>query len=205
MPPKTRSKPGSKSGKGPQPTASNDAPETPDQQSTPIRRRKRPNIPAPVALKTLRSVLSDLRTLRETREPTVLRTPLVRDATGALIPDKNKALVGYEEALVGLLERLDAVDTQGVSAVRDARKNAIQAVQDRLAVLDAYKRGEAVPVEFVGNENVVPERPWFGGWSSVVVVGIAGVAAAAALGYLPDQQTILSQLQSIVTTVSATT
>ncbi|TPX72803.1 hypothetical protein SpCBS45565_g00302 [Spizellomyces sp. 'palustris'] len=205
MPPKTRSKPGSKAGKAPPPTSSNDVPETPDQQSTPIRRRKRPNIPAPVALKTLRSVLSDLRTLRETREPTVLRTPLVRDATGALVPDKNKALVGYEEALVGLLERLDGVDAQGVSAVRDARKNAIQAVQDRLGVLDAYKRGENVHLEVVGHENVVPERTWFGGWSSVVVVGIAGVAAAAAYGYLPDQQTILSQLQSIVTTVSART
>src|SRR5688572_14887219 len=80
------------------PTADSEAtaPESPQPQS--VRRRKRPHIPAPAALTTLKAVLSELRSLRETREPTVLCTLLKRDEDGHLQPHKNKALFAYEDA-----------------------------------------------------------------------------------------------------------
>ncbi|KAI9003556.1 hypothetical protein BC832DRAFT_82516 [Gaertneriomyces semiglobifer] len=124
---------------------------TPPQKETPkfAKRVKRPNIPAPAALTALKGVLAELRNLEDTREPVVLSTPLRRDPDGNLVHEKNRALFGYEEALLKLLERLDALDTQGIDAVREARRNAVDAVHKRLEVLDSYKRGELPPKELM--------------------------------------------------------
>lgn len=128
---------------------------------TPRRKRiLKPKVPAPRALALLREVQDDLRALKEKKEPSVLRTRLRYDEDGALPPAKNRALFSYEEALLKLLERLDALDTEGVAAVRNARRSAIESVQARLAIIDAFKRGEPFEVE-ADNEaesKTIPEK-----------------------------------------------
>ncbi|KAI9101267.1 hypothetical protein DFS34DRAFT_648147 [Phlyctochytrium arcticum] len=140
------------------------APDSPSGSQSFRRRTKRPNIPAPAALNALREVLVDFKKLRRDKEAKVLTTPLrFEEAAGeaaadvtyqvkSLLPNKNKLFFAYEDSLLKIMERLDAIDTQGVGPVREARKNAIASVQGRLHVLDAYKRGEKVEVEEVEEE-----------------------------------------------------
>ncbi|KAI8821621.1 uncharacterized protein EV422DRAFT_526306 [Fimicolochytrium jonesii] len=116
------------------------------EQSPKVIRKRKPKIPAPGALAVLKSVHQDLLEVRAKHEYQALTTKLHFEEDGSVAHGKNKTLAAYEEALLALLERLDALQAEGIPAVREARKNAIKAVQERLQTLDAYKRGEPVEV-----------------------------------------------------------
>ncbi|KAI8586726.1 hypothetical protein BDZ88DRAFT_427900 [Geranomyces variabilis] len=122
----------------PSPAAKPETPRT-------IRKRKA-NIPAPAALAVLRAVQQDFQALRLKHEAKVLRTAIRLDSDGVPTPSRNRALFAYEDALLKLLERLDAVHPENIGAIREARKNNIKNIQDRLAVLDRVKKGETVEV-----------------------------------------------------------
>ncbi|KAJ3156746.1 hypothetical protein HDU86_003512 [Geranomyces michiganensis] len=122
----------------PAPNAKPESPRT-------IRKRKA-NIPAPAALAVLRAVQQDFQALRAKHEAKVLQTAIRYDSDGIPTPSRNRALFAYEDALLKLLERLDAVHPENIGAIREARKNNIKTIQDRLAVLDRVKKGETVEV-----------------------------------------------------------
>ncbi|KND01282.1 uncharacterized protein SPPG_03092 [Spizellomyces punctatus DAOM BR117] len=88
---------------------------------------------------TLARIVEDLRTAQRDLEPTVLSTPLVV-TNGKLLPQNNKAFVMLEETLTKLLVRADAVQSDGVALVRDARKKVVGAVNTVLGHLDAIRR-----------------------------------------------------------------
>ncbi|KAJ3176180.1 hypothetical protein HDU87_005395 [Geranomyces variabilis] len=122
----------------PSPAAKPETPRT-------IRKRKA-NVPAPAALAVLRAVQQDFQALRLKHEAKVLRTAIRLDSDGVPTPSRNRALFAYEDALLKLLERLDGVQPENIGAIREARKNNIKNIQDRLAVLDRVKKGETVEV-----------------------------------------------------------
>ncbi|RKO88741.1 hypothetical protein BDK51DRAFT_31473 [Blyttiomyces helicus] len=103
--------------------------------------KKAPGIPAPAALAGLREVLADLTSLRLKHEKKVLTTPVRKEEDGTIAPHRNKALFTYEEALLALLIRLDGIDVEGIPVVKNARRNAVVKVQERLKRLDACKKG----------------------------------------------------------------
>ncbi|TPX63625.1 hypothetical protein SpCBS45565_g06476 [Spizellomyces sp. 'palustris'] len=113
-------------------------------------------------LMTLARIVADLRTAQRDLEPTVLSTPLVV-TNGRLLPQNNKAFVTLEETLTKLLVRADAVQSDGVVLVRDARKKVVGAVNTVLGHLDAIRRdalrraaeeeAERVTIEQVVNED----------------------------------------------------
>ncbi|KAI8920393.1 hypothetical protein DFJ77DRAFT_452436 [Powellomyces hirtus] len=155
-----------------------------DEKASPrtIRKRK-PNVPAPAALAVLRSVQSDFQTLRFKHELRVLQTPIVLDPTnGVAAAPKNKVLFAYEEQLLKLLERLDALEHEGVGAVREARKNMIRNVQDRLKVLDRVKKGEKVevPRELLEEREVFVNGENKTGKNSVMVKKVAAATSNVA-------------------------
>ncbi|KAJ3016454.1 hypothetical protein HKX48_004029 [Thoreauomyces humboldtii] len=143
MPPKARK---TKAGAPPPPADGKDGVPAEPEKSPKIRRKVAKKIPAPAALAALKTIAADFQTLREHKEAAVLRAPIRHDSEGVVSPAKNRALFAYEDALLKLLERLDAVEHENIGAIREARKNHIKNIQARLKVLDAVKRGEHVEI-----------------------------------------------------------
>ncbi|KAI9104778.1 hypothetical protein DFS34DRAFT_645476 [Phlyctochytrium arcticum] len=90
-------------------------------------------------LRNLASILSDLRKAQHTLEPACMSTPL-QITNNQFLPYENKPFVAYEEALIALLIRADAIESGGVKAVRERRRHVVLAVNTVLGHLDAMRR-----------------------------------------------------------------
>ncbi|KAJ3064857.1 hypothetical protein HK102_008091 [Quaeritorhiza haematococci] len=101
-------------------------------------------------IKTLNTITSDLSKLIQSQEPTALScnlqfntTPsesLPASTTGTVVPDRDaRPFLAYEDALLRLLLKLDEVQSGGDEEVKVARKEAINAVEERLTKLDQYR------------------------------------------------------------------
>ncbi|KAJ3042337.1 hypothetical protein HDV00_007471 [Rhizophlyctis rosea] len=94
-------------------------------------------------LAILNEVAAGLDTLITTQREAALSTTLKFNKSGtiALGVKENMPLLGYEEQLVKLMIRVDAVESGGVESVRERRKEVVRRIQGELDGVDRRKRG----------------------------------------------------------------
>ncbi|KAJ3138085.1 hypothetical protein HDU90_001563 [Geranomyces variabilis] len=97
--------------------------------------------PQQLKLASLAHITADLATTIAALSPAAFSKPVVLEPdTGVFLPQKNRDLVAYEEALLRLLTRADEVQSEGSTEVRDARKKLVEEVTVELEKVDAAKR-----------------------------------------------------------------
>ncbi|ORX92565.1 hypothetical protein K493DRAFT_354357 [Basidiobolus meristosporus CBS 931.73] len=99
-------------------------------------------------LRQLRSFETELDLTHERQAPRVFKRPLkfASDSTPESIKippvKENQCYLGYEDALLRLLMRIDGVDSIGSDIVRHARKSLVNKTQSLLDQLDEFKKSQ---------------------------------------------------------------
>ncbi|KAJ3009552.1 hypothetical protein HKX48_007874 [Thoreauomyces humboldtii] len=103
-------------------------------------------------LLALHRITEDLSATSATLSEFALSTPVVLTPAGTCLPQDNKPIAAYEETLLQLLIRADAIESEGVRCVRDSRKEVVAAITKRLDEIDAVKK--AAMAEFESAKSV---------------------------------------------------
>ncbi|ORY05311.1 hypothetical protein K493DRAFT_310995, partial [Basidiobolus meristosporus CBS 931.73] len=99
-------------------------------------------------LRTLHSFEDELNLLHERQGSRVFKHPLkfapdsTPDSIKILPVKENQSYLGYEDALLKLLIRIDGVDSMGSGLVRTTRKSLVNKTQQFLDALDEYKKAQ---------------------------------------------------------------
>ncbi|KAJ3145648.1 hypothetical protein HDU86_000840 [Geranomyces michiganensis] len=99
--------------------------------------------PQQLKIATLAHITADLESTIAALSPAAFAKPVVLEPdTGVFLPQRNRDLVAYEEALLRLLTRADEVQSEGSTEVRDARKKLVEEVTVELEKVDNAKRSK---------------------------------------------------------------
>ncbi|OAJ45291.1 hypothetical protein BDEG_28441 [Batrachochytrium dendrobatidis JEL423] len=116
-------------------------------------------------------------------------TDLRNHAIGKILPEYNKRLFVYEDALLKLLLRLDSIDLKGIQQLREVRKTCIRSVQSHLTALDQWKTAsleawrngtlpvDPTPLASLDLNNPLQTRKLSTNRPLIMVLGTAAVAA----------------------------
>ncbi|KAJ3252781.1 hypothetical protein HK103_001282 [Boothiomyces macroporosus] len=159
-------------------------------EPVPVKRQKKKTLQPTIAKNHLQ-LLGNINEFRKQMEELVqdyesdlLKTPLVL-TDGKILPENNKLLYTYEEGLLKVMIGLDGIVNEN-QVLKDTRKRTIQAVQEKLRVIDEYKHN-------LDNCNLPPYTPKpkqkrggkSGSYMSLAIgFGVACASAGALFYYL---------------------
>ncbi len=147
--------------------------------ASPARASTPTSIPTPVVqpvspLTTIRAVRTQFSALESAfRFPPVLDF----DHSELAVSPKNAAVRAYEQALTGLLEQLDAIDSDGDEEVRDVRREVVREVERALEDVEQKVKEQApqAPVPEVNGDDIGSEDSRVSATQDALPAGIVNV------------------------------
>jgi len=156
-----------------------DGPSSSGRAASPARASTPTSIPTPVLqpvspLTTIRAVRTQFSALESAfRFPPVLDF----DHSELAVYPNNAAVREYEQALTGLLEQLDAIDSDGDEEVRDVRREVVREVERALEDVEQKVREQApqAPVPEVNGDDIGSEDSRVSATQDALPAGIVNV------------------------------